>query len=201
MVSDGEVRRKIELTDPRALRALAHPVRMRIIALLRNIGPLTATQAAEHVGESPSNCSFHLRQLARWGLVEQAGGGKGRERPWQATARFTNWQQSPVRGEGADARIALDRLLVQQYLDQIGEWFDRRPSEDDEWLAVSGLGDWSLRLTAGELRALEQKLDALVEPYVQRNSMPEDPAAGSRRVTFIHALLPDRKPEPPDKAE
>jgi hypothetical protein len=168
----------------------------RRCGLLRNLGPLTATQAAEHVGESPSNCSFHLRQLARWGLVEQAGGGKGRERPWQASAQFTNWQQSPVKGEGADARIALDRVLVQEYLDQIGEWFDRRSSEDDEWLGVSGLGDWSLHLTADELRALGEKIDALVEPYVQRSARPENRPAGSRRVTFIHALLPDRKAEP-----
>ncbi|MBW4030468.1 MAG: helix-turn-helix transcriptional regulator [Acidobacteria bacterium] len=197
---NSRTKRSIELTDPRALRALAHPARMRLIALLRNIGPLTATQAAEHVGESPSNCSFHLRQLARWELVEQAGGGKGRERPWRATAQFTNWQQSPVRGEGGEARIALDRVLVQGYLDQIGDWFDRRPSEDDEWLAVSGLGDLSLHLTAEELRVLEKRIDTLVEPYVQRSTRPEDRPVGSRQVTFIHALLPDRKDGPADRS-
>ncbi len=183
-----ELKRRVELSDPRALRALAHPVRMRLVGLLRTEGPLTATQAAEHVGESPSNCSFHFRQLAKWGLAEPANGGKGRERPWQATALFTSWQLAPLSGEGGDARLALDRVLVQTYLDLIGRWFDRRPSEPPQWLALSGVGDWILDVTVEELQALEQAVDALVEPYVHglRATPPED----ARQVTFIHALLP-----------
>lgn len=188
-------KRSVELNDPRALRALAHPVRMRLVGLLRTEGPLTATEAAEHVGESPSNCSFHLRQLAKWGLVEPAAGGKGRERPWQATALFTSWQTSPVSGEGADARVALDRVLVQTYVDRIGDWFDRRPSEPPQWLAVSGVGDWILDVTAGELQALEDAIDRLVEPYVHgvRTAAPGD----ARQVVFVHALLPQGEPSGP----
>src|SRR4051794_27237968 len=84
----------VQLTDPRALRALAHPTRLQLVGLLRQEGPLTATQAGERLGESPASCSFHLRQLAKWGLVEEAGGGRGRERPWRATARYTSWAAS-----------------------------------------------------------------------------------------------------------
>jgi DNA-binding transcriptional ArsR family regulator len=184
----ADPKRRVELSDPRALRALAHPVRMRLVGLLRTEGPLTATQAAEHVGDSPSNCSFHFRQLAKWGLVERAEGGKGRERPWRATALFTSWQMSPVSGEGADARVALDRVVVQTYVDLIGRWFDRRSSEPAQWLAVSGVGDWILDVTAEELQALEDAIDALVEPYVHgmRATLPE----GARQVSFIHAWLP-----------
>src|SRR5919204_837144 len=90
--------RSLELTDPRALRAVAHPVRLGLVGLLRREGPLTATRAAALLGESPASCSFHLRQLAKYGLVEEAGGGRGRERPWRATALFTglpNATQSP----------------------------------------------------------------------------------------------------------
>src|SRR6266480_6150204 len=83
-------RRTIELTDPRALRAVAHPTRLALIGLLRRRGPLTATRAGELIGESAASCSFHLRQLAKYGLVEEAGGGRGRERPWQATAMLTD---------------------------------------------------------------------------------------------------------------
>lgn len=184
----ANAKRRVELSDPRALRALAHPVRMRLVGLLRTEGPLTATQAAEQVGESPSNCSFHFRQLAKWGLVERAEGGKGRERPWRATALFTSWQMSPVSGEGSDARVALDRVLVQTYVDLIGRWFDRRPSEPPQWLAVSGVGDWIIDVTAEELQTLEDAIDALVEPYVHgvRATLPE----GARQVSFIHALVP-----------
>src|SRR5277367_3001468 len=79
------------LTDPRALRAYAHPVRMALVGLLRTEGPLTATRAAELLGASSGTCSFHLRQLARYGLVEEAGGGTGREKPWRATTTSTAW--------------------------------------------------------------------------------------------------------------
>ncbi|MGH3175522.1 MAG: winged helix-turn-helix domain-containing protein, partial [Streptosporangiaceae bacterium] len=79
------------LTDPRALRAYAHPVRMALVGLLRTEGPLTATRAAELLGESSGTCSFHLRQLAKYGLVEEAGGGTGREKPWRATTTSTAW--------------------------------------------------------------------------------------------------------------
>lgn len=181
-------KRLVTLNDPRALRALAHPVRMRLVGLVRTKGPLTATQAAEHVGESPSSCSFHFRQLAKWGLVEPAEGAKGRERPWKATALFTSWQMAAVSGEGADARVALDRVLVQEYVDRIAQWLDRRPSEPPEWLEVSGVGDWILDVTAEELKSLEAAVDALLDPYV--HGMRAAPPEGARQVTFIHALVP-----------
>jgi hypothetical protein len=152
---------------------------------------MTATQAAAHVGESPSSCSFHLRQLAKWGLVEEAAGGRGRERPWQATAQFTSWQRAPVEGDAGAARTALDQVLVQQYLDQIADWFRRRPAETEEWRQLSGLGDWTLYLTADELKQLEDGVDAVVEPYLHRSSDRSARPAAARRVTFIHALLPE----------
>src|SRR5512141_1506254 len=83
--------RGVELRDARSLRALAHPTRLKLVGLLRLKGPLTATQAARELGETPQRCTFHLGQLAKHGLVEEAGGGRGRERPWRATASFTNW--------------------------------------------------------------------------------------------------------------
>src|ERR1051326_5509959 len=72
-----------ELRDPQAFRALAHPLRLTLIELLTREGSLTATEAAELTGESPASCSFHFRQLAKYGFVEDAGGGHGRERPWR----------------------------------------------------------------------------------------------------------------------
>ena len=63
------------------LRAVAHPTRLKLLGELRRVGPLTATQAGGRIGESPAGCSFHLRQLAKYGLVEEAGGGRGRSRP------------------------------------------------------------------------------------------------------------------------
>ena len=186
---------RVELSDPRALRAMAHPTRLALVGLLRREGPMTATQAAPHVGESPSSCSFHLRQLARWGLVEEAGGGRGRERPWRATAEFTSWRRASVRGDTGAARTALDRVLAQRYLDQIVEWFERRSGEPEEWVELSGIGDWVLYLTPAELKGLEDRIDGLVEPYVARSTNRSVRPKGSRQVNFIHALLPEGEPQ------
>src|SRR5215471_14677098 len=87
-----------KLTDARAMRALAHPVRIALLEALIHAGTLTATQASELVGESPANCAFHLRTLAKYGYVVEAGGGKGRERPWRRAhteLHITTEQEDP----------------------------------------------------------------------------------------------------------
>ena len=101
-----------ELTDPRTMRALAHPVRLALLEALIHHGQLTATEAAEHVGESPSNCSFHLRQLAKYGFVEEAEGGAGRRRPWRAVTigtRFTDVHEDTETALAAGALAPRDR--------------------------------------------------------------------------------------------
>src|SRR5258708_10398512 len=88
-IAAGGPRSIKRITDPKALRALAHPIRMSLIGLLRTEGPLTATRAAELLGESSASCSFHLRQLAQYGMAEEAPGGQRTERPWQAPTMST----------------------------------------------------------------------------------------------------------------
>src|SRR6476659_2249670 len=82
--------RELRFADARAMRALAHPARVAILDYLFKHGPATATQCAEIAGESPSDCSFHLRTLAKWGFVE-ALPARGRNRPWRAGARHIRW--------------------------------------------------------------------------------------------------------------
>src|ERR1700750_1052640 len=118
--------RTIELTDPRAMRAYAHPVRMALIGLLRTEGPLTATQAAARLGESSGTCSFHLRQLAKYGFCEEGGGGHGREKPWRATAFSTNWSTSIENPELSDAQRQLDATVVQHYMTRVARWLADR---------------------------------------------------------------------------
>src|SRR3954470_10131891 len=126
--------RTVQLTEPRALRALAHPIRLKLIALLRRGGPLTATQAGERIGESAASCSFHLRQLAKYGLVEEAGGGRGRERPWRATAISTEWATRGAGGEPDAAGGLLSRLVIERYMQNAIAWLERRGSEDPKWV-------------------------------------------------------------------
>src|SRR3954447_3680352 len=144
---DPVLGRGMELTDPRAMRALAHPVRMALIGLLRREGPMTATQAAERLGESSGTCSFHFRQLAKYGFCEEAGGGRGREKPWRATAMATSWASEPGDPERADAERHLNLIVLQRYVEQITRWLADRSEEPGEWRRAFGFGDIVLPLT------------------------------------------------------
>jgi predicted ArsR family transcriptional regulator len=189
------MRRSARLADARALRAYAHPTRMALIALLRQDGPQTATQAAGATGESVASCSFHLRQLARYGLVEQAGGGRGREKPWRATAMFTEADPASLGDPAAAAAAqALQLALAEQYFELTARWLRAQPEETAEWREAAQLGDTLLHLTAAELRELGGKVQALVQPYLDRLENP----AGARPVTVLHLAFPTiRRPHRP----
>ena len=87
----------VQVTDVRALRALAHPLRNRLLGQLRVNGPATASQLGRAVGESSGSTSYHLRQLAAYGFVEEVEGqGTARERWWRARHRMTSWQAADL---------------------------------------------------------------------------------------------------------
>jgi DNA-binding transcriptional ArsR family regulator len=182
--------RTVQLTDPRALRALAHPVRMDLMGLLRRGGPLTATQAGEEIGESAASCSFHLRQLAKYGLVEEAGGGRGRERPWRATAISTEWASRDPDEETDAAGALLSRMVVERYMQNAIGWLERRGSEDPQWVEAGTINDALVYLTSEELHELDANIRALLEPYLQRLEKSEPPAAGARPVNVIALAFP-----------
>ena len=191
----SEAQRTVTLTDPRALRALAHPTRMKLVGLLRRHGPLTATQAGALLGEVPASASFHLRQLAKYGLVEEAPGGKGRERPWQATARFTSWSGVGGGPQMQAAAQLLSNVVADRYHEQAVEWLEQRADEPREWQEAADLSDVMLYLTAEELEELRRRLMAQIEPYLDRLADPQLRPAGSRMVTVIQLAFPT---EPPD---
>ncbi len=180
------------LADPRALRAYAHPVRMKLIGLLRTEGPLTATRAAELLGESTGTCSFHLRQLAKYGLIEEAGGGTGREKPWRATAAFTTWDAIAETPEAAAATGLLNTVLVEGYFEQLTRWLEARPNEPPEWQDAAGFGDSIMYVTADELAELSRRVRELVDAYFERQLKPELRPPGSRLVTYLHLAFPNQ---------
>jgi hypothetical protein len=105
----------LNLTDPKAMRALAHPLRWALPDALGHAGTLTATQASEMLDESPANCAFHLHTLAKYGFVEKAGGGKGRERPWRQAYEGMSWQSR----QGDQQSILAGQALNQVWLDRM----------------------------------------------------------------------------------
>jgi DNA-binding transcriptional ArsR family regulator len=190
-----EPRRTIELTDPRALRAVAHPVRLALVGALRREGPLTATKAGELIGESATTCSFHLRQLARYGLVEEAGGGKGRERPWRATAWFTSWPSvTPDPAQAAAAEL-LSAVVAERYFEQVMRWLERRTDEAPEWREAEHFGDNVGYMTAEELAELRGRIDELLEPYGERLRNPELRPPDARLVSFLRLAFPYEPPK------
>ncbi|MER7888668.1 helix-turn-helix domain-containing protein [Micromonospora sp. NPDC094482] len=180
---------RLKLTDPKALRGYAHPLRMTLIGLLRQQGPMTATRAAEQLGESVASCSFHLRQLAKYGLAERAPGADARERPWRATARSTSWDDD---SDDPRMRAATDELNAAQlalYTRQAEEFLARRADEPTSWRAVTGFSDQSLYLTADELAELKERVDALLATYDERITDPTRRPAGWRRVSMIQLAV------------
>jgi predicted transcriptional regulator len=180
------------LTDPRALRAYAHPVRMKLVGLLRTEGPLTATRAADLLGESSGTCSFHLRQLAKYGLVEEAGGGTGREKPWRAATMFTDWDAT---GDGTPETAAaaglLNSVIAEQYFEQLARWLEASPGEPEEWRQAAMLGDRILYVTPAELEELGRRVREVIDEYDERQVRPELRPPGARLVSWLNIAFPN----------
>lgn len=180
----------VQLTDPRALRAVAHPTRLKLLGELRRVGPLTATQAGERIGESPAGCSFHLRLLAKYGLVEEAGGGRGRARPWRATSMGHGWASRGPSGEPDEASDMLTRVVVERWFEESLAWVDRRSEETAEWSEAALCEDRLLYVTPAEFEDLSRRVGELLEPYARRVTDPEARPPDARAATYIQLGFP-----------
>lgn len=189
-IAAGGPRSVKRITDPKALRALAHPIRMSLIGLLRTEGPLTATRAAELLGESSATASFHLRQLAKYGMAEEAPGGQGRERPWQATTMSTDVPDFPDDSELAAAGGMYRTVLAERYFEWLKRWLDQRPAEPGEWQRADQFGDMLLYLTSDELADLGQKMRDLFDEYVDRTARPELRPPDARLISVLQFAFP-----------
>ncbi len=183
------------VTDAAALKALAHPVRMALLGVLVTEGPMTASQAAELVGESPSNCSWHLRKLAEHGFVREARGGTGRNRPWQAVSEGLEWGEDAPGGEPPEpadelAAEALTDMLVERELQRLRAARASRESEPAPWRAATGLVQSAQWLTAEEAQELKDDLTALMLRYADRSGHPDRRPVGARLVSMVGWLVP-----------
>jgi DNA-binding transcriptional ArsR family regulator len=174
-----ETRRHI--TEPAALEALAHPVRLELMDYLMAQGPATASTCARAVGDTPSNCSYHLRVLARVGLVEEASSQDGRERPWRAL--ITGFD-ADVEGEMSPEAAELLALALQRDQRMVRDHLARRDALPKRWRSADVYSTYTLRLDPSELRDLHAKLDALIRPYIAATR--EDAPRGS---TVVHLGL------------
>ena len=186
-------RKYAEITEPSAIRALAHPARMAILAYLDE-GPATATECSTAADESPSSCSYHLRTLARLGFVEQVPSDDKRERRWQLKIHGhgipKSAQDSPkVR---AAARlwgrqwVAIEQRILAQYL-------ATEAKEPGVWQKASTLFSFEAHLTPDELIKLGERFTAMVDRYSARAESKRP--AGARPVHIALTAFP--RPEDP----
>ena len=147
------------------LSALAHPVRLDVLNFLASAGPATASACARAVGDNPSNCSYHLRVLARHGLVEADQSGDGRERPWRATVTgFSVEAEDRASGSHAGAALLAASLQLDQRLAR--DYLAGRDDVPPEWRAADAYAAYTLRATPAELAELVERLDALIRPLI-----------------------------------
>ena len=176
------------ITDPRAIRALAHPARQRVIDELYNGRVLTATECAELAGLTPSAMSYHLRALEKWGIIERADETTdGRERPWRAKAAALR-VDSQAGTAGRLAGQALIRTAMDRMLEQFQELAD-----DDPWDDVSSMIRTRLWLTHEEAKRFGKELSDLVDRYKKGRS-PSSHPGGARQLSTLLAVVPTGKP-------
>jgi DNA-binding transcriptional ArsR family regulator len=178
------------VTDVRTLRAIAHPLRTRLLALLRLDGPATATELARRTGESSGATSYHLRQLARYGFVEEDGVRVGRQRRWRASHRMTSWQPADFSAdpEALEVSDTIERRQLQYAVAQFERWMGRRGQADEAWLRVAGQSDDVLRLTPSQARALTDETLQLWRRY--RESPPPSDDEPPALVALHLQMLP-----------
>jgi DNA-binding transcriptional ArsR family regulator len=176
------------VTDPLALRALAHPLRLKIWNLVGREGRLTAAEAARQLGISQALASHHLRQLAKYGYVERGDPGDSRERPWRMTATSHSFEgdDSP---EGWESVEFLDRYLAEQAVVQLTDWQERRADEDPRWSEHSGVSQSLLYLTVEELAELSRTWRDLTAEYARRRPLGDAASRGPGMVPVNLTLV------------
>lgn len=176
------------------MRALAHPVRVQLLEELTREGPLTATEAAELIGESPANCSFHLRTLAKYGFVEEAPGGSGRSRPWRRTSLGISLTMADEDTETSVAAHTLAAMNQERVLQRLRAWAMQEATAPLEWRTSAFADTFLCYLTPDELRGAEAAIYDIVAQYQDRTLDLAKRPPDARPVSiaaFGHPLPPN----------
>lgn len=184
--------------DAQSLRGLAHPVRLRLLSLLREHGPSTATALAQMIGHSSGVTSYHLRQLEAYGFVEEdTARGNRRERWWRATHRTTHYELDDLSDpETAALGEEYLRSVARGYADRVTRFLDGTPTLESEmgkaWTQSWTISDVALALTPAEAQRLLAEIEVLLSAYPQAE--PGRPAGDRERVVVQYQVLPQAPP-------
>lgn len=189
--------------DAKGLRALAHPVRVQVVGLLRKHGPSTATRLAELLNINSGAASYHLRRLAAAGFVqEDTARGNARERWWRAV-HWSTWLNDPHLIEREpEAALAYLQSVAATHTLRVQRAINELQTMPPAWRNATDMSDWGLRLTPQEATALREELWAVVTRH--RRDSPETAGApeGAERVSVVVHILPELDaPYPPAENE
>ena len=157
-----------KISDAKTMRALAHPVRLELLELIRRDGETTATRAAEALGESPGNMSWHLQTLARYGFIEEADGGKGRSRPWRITSDVSHISTTGADQSTVAAGKALAGLMLDARVERWRAWLAAADSYSEEWQKAAPTISSMTYLTSAELQQITDELVELLSRFTER---------------------------------
>jgi DNA-binding transcriptional ArsR family regulator len=192
MSLESSQRRRL-LDDPRSIRALAHPLRLQLFGIVGRAGRITAADAARELQVSHALASHHLRQLGKYGFVEQVSGADQRERPWRLV--HTSWTVEGIdeRPGGTEAVEVLEQVMAEQAVADLIDWQERRSGWSARWRTSSGLRQSTIYLTEQELSELTGAIDALLLDYVERRPLDDVASrpAGSVPVDFRLVVVPN----------
>ncbi len=175
------------LTDPKRLRALSHPLRWKLLMMIGDEETATATQCAEELGESVASCSYHLNMLAKYGFIEEAEGGQGREKPWKTVSGSYSISPEGLDEEGAQVAEAASEAYLEQEFESIRTRLRARHGEPEDWRKIYGTRTSQMYLTAAEAAELTDRLADVMEEYQHRWQKQENRPADARRVEYFLA--------------
>ncbi|MFF1967066.1 ArsR/SmtB family transcription factor [Streptomyces sp. NPDC058232] len=179
--------------DAKGLRALAHPVRVQLVGLLRKYGPSTATRLAERLGVNSGTASYHLRQLGAAGFVqEDTERGNARERWWRSVHQRTWFNDPNLTDREPEAALAYLQSVAATYSLRTQQTLNELQTMPRAWRDNFDMSNWALLLTPEETAALNQELRDVIARY--RSDTPEAAASapeGAERVGVITHVLPE----------
>jgi DNA-binding transcriptional ArsR family regulator len=171
------------------MRALAHPLRLELQAIVGRAGRMTTADAARELGISHGLASHHLHQLAKYGFVEQVSGADNRERPWRLVATSVSYEGLDEQPGGAAAVTAFEQVAAEQTLESFLSWQERRHNWSPGWRICSGLGRSTVYLTEDELAALVGAIDKLIMDYAEKRPLDDLASRPSGAVPVDFSLF------------
>lgn len=198
-VRDQHQRRRL-LDDPLAIRALAHPLRLELQALVGRAGLITAAEAARELGISQGLASHHLRQLGKYGFIEQVEGEDNRARPWRLVSTSQTWRGADKTPQGAAAAAVLEQVLAERSLSQFVDWQERREDWPQAWREHTGIDHSTVYLTQQEVAELEVAIDQCIDRYRRQRPIDDIDARPEGSVPVDITLLAVPLGQPPESS-